>query len=145
MFSRESRYTEMLKSRSRHRIIPPLSLAMALLALRVSAAEAPAQLPDPDGKAPDTSKPVKVYILSGQSNMVGMGDISGGRSRWGRQFLNPVVSVYPGAYSPTADYDNLTPIETKKLPAFGGVKPTPFPGGNPDRPRTHPDGKDGHL
>ena len=35
--------------------------------------EIPEVLPDPDDKAPDTTKPVKVYFLSGQSNMVGMG------------------------------------------------------------------------
>ncbi len=35
----------------------------------------PAQLPDPERIAPNMTKPVKVYILSGQSNMVGMGDI----------------------------------------------------------------------
>ena len=35
------------------------------------------QLPDPDGKAADMSKPVQVYILLGQSNMVGAGRIAG--------------------------------------------------------------------
>ncbi len=39
----------------------------------------PYPLPDPDTTPPDTTKPVKVYILSGQSNMVGMGDISGSK------------------------------------------------------------------
>jgi hypothetical protein len=34
-------------------------------------------LPDPDGKPADMSKPVKVFILMGQSNMVGMGKIAG--------------------------------------------------------------------
>jgi len=34
-------------------------------------------LPDPDGSTGTTDKPVKVYILSGQSNMVGMGNVSG--------------------------------------------------------------------
>ena len=58
-----------------------------------------------------------------------MGYIRGGSSRWGPQILDPVVSVYEGAYSPTADYDKMTPIKTKKLPVYGGVKPTPFPGG----------------
>ena len=33
------------------------------------------QLPRPDAKPADTNKPVKVFILMGQSNMVGMGDI----------------------------------------------------------------------
>jgi len=35
-------------------------------------------LPKPDGKPADMSKPVKVFILMGQSNMVGMGKITGG-------------------------------------------------------------------
>lgn len=33
------------------------------------------QLPDPDGKPADLSKPVQVYILLGQSNMLGFGKI----------------------------------------------------------------------
>ena len=33
------------------------------------------QLTDPDGKSADQTKKVKVFILMGQSNMVGMGDI----------------------------------------------------------------------
>jgi len=114
----------------------PIAVALLLVAMMtvlfvspVAAKEIPAQLPDPDDKPPATDKPVKVYILSGQSNMVGMGDIRGGTSRWGKQFLDPVVSIYPGDYSPTADYDKMTPIETKKLESFGGVTPTPFPDG----------------
>ena len=35
------------------------------------------QLPDPDGKPADMTKPVQVYILLGQSNMVGAGKITG--------------------------------------------------------------------
>ena len=35
-------------------------------------------LPDPDGKSADVSKPVQVYILMGQSNMLGFGKIGGG-------------------------------------------------------------------
>ena len=104
-------------------------IVATLFVLPAAAKEIPAQLPDPDTKPPVTNKPVKVYILSGQSNMVGMGDIRGGSSRWGKQFLDPVVSIYPGDYSPTADYDKMAPIETKKLESFGGVTPTPFPGG----------------
>jgi hypothetical protein len=33
----------------------------------------PEVLPDPDGEAPDKKKPIKVYFLSGQSNMCGEG------------------------------------------------------------------------
>lgn len=75
------------------------------------------------------SKPVKVYILAGQSNMVGIGQVTGGGSRWGAEFTDPVVSVYEGAYDPKADYDKLEPIKTLKLEEFGGTKPTPYPGG----------------
>ena len=35
------------------------------------------QLPDPDGKPADMSKPVQVYILMGQSNMLGAGRVAG--------------------------------------------------------------------
>ncbi len=34
-------------------------------------------LPDPDGKPADMSKPVQVYILLGQSNMLGFGSVKG--------------------------------------------------------------------
>ncbi|NNM31127.1 MAG: hypothetical protein HKO57_16535 [Akkermansiaceae bacterium] len=74
-------------------------------------------------------KPVKVYILSGQSNMVGIGQVTGGGSRWGSEFIDPVVSVYEGAYDPGADYDAMKPAKTLKLESFGGVTPTPYPGG----------------
>ena len=36
------------------------------------------ELPRPDGKDADMSKPVQVYILLGQSNMLGFGKIKGG-------------------------------------------------------------------
>ncbi len=44
----------------------------------VAGGEAPAQLPKPDGKPADMTKPVQVFILLGQSNMVGLGKIKGG-------------------------------------------------------------------
>ncbi|PXA04786.1 hypothetical protein DDZ13_06360 [Coraliomargarita sinensis] len=37
----------------------------------------PYPLPDPDGSAGSVDKPVKVYIMSGQSNMVGFGKVKG--------------------------------------------------------------------
>ena len=58
-----------------------VAMVMTLSVFPVAAKEIPAQLPDPDDKPPVTDKPVKVYILSGQSNMVGMGDVRGGSSR----------------------------------------------------------------
>ena len=55
-----------------------LAAAMALLALPAFAAEVRDPLPDPDGKPADMSKPVQVFILMGQSNMLGFGKIGGG-------------------------------------------------------------------
>jgi hypothetical protein len=37
----------------------------------------PKPLPDPDGSSADQSKPAQVYIMMGQSNMVGFGDVGG--------------------------------------------------------------------
>jgi len=59
-----------------------LIAAMVMAASGVLAAEKidtnpKQQLPDPDGKPADMSKPVQVYILMGQSNMVGAGHVAG--------------------------------------------------------------------
>ena len=75
------------------------------------------------------AKPIKVFILSGQSNMVGAGKVDGGSSRWGTQFIDPVVSVYKGDYDSELDYDSIEPTKTLKLESFGGVRPTPYPRG----------------
>jgi len=53
------------------------TLLMSMLALPALAADGAKQLPDPDGKPADMSKPVQVYILLGQSNMLGMGHVAG--------------------------------------------------------------------
>jgi len=63
------------------------ALVLALLVLPVAAAQIPAQLPAPDGKPGDAAKPVKVYLLAGQSNMVGMGDIAGARNLYTGVYL----------------------------------------------------------
>ncbi len=74
-----------------------LSLASAFLFHPVHAAEVPFPLPDPDGKPGDVTKPVKVYILAGQSNMVGMGNLSGARNVYDGVYLssNPEVPDGP--------------------------------------------------
>ncbi|MDA0282635.1 MAG: hypothetical protein O3B86_04700, partial [Planctomycetota bacterium] len=48
---------------------------ISLLIIQGAAAADPPPLPDPDGKPADMSKPVQVYILLGQSNMLGAGKI----------------------------------------------------------------------
>jgi hypothetical protein len=56
-------------------IVLCLLVAVFMLTVNVSAADKTKQLPDPDGKPADMSKPVQVYILLGQSNMLGAGKI----------------------------------------------------------------------
>jgi hypothetical protein len=80
-----------------------LACVLALLAIGVAnAAEEtaktaiPLELPKPDGKAGDATKPVKVYILAGQSNMVGMGDIAGARPLYPSVFLSADPAIVPG-------------------------------------------------
>ena len=55
-------------------MFPAAALAVAVCTLPVFG-EVPKELPDPDGKPADMSKPVQVYILLGQSNMLGFGKI----------------------------------------------------------------------
>lgn len=97
-----------------------------------SAAEKPDVTPQsitrPDSKAPDHSKPVKVFILMGQSNMVGMGDISGGSIAWAPAVQKPVLSVYEGEYSNSADYDKMTAASTLEVPNLGAMKAPTFTG-----------------
>jgi hypothetical protein len=55
------------------------AMAAALITLPAThAAENSQPLPDPDGKPADMTKPVQVYILLGQSNMLGFGKVKGG-------------------------------------------------------------------
>jgi len=51
------------------------TLACAILSPSVRADESRAPLPDPDGRPANMSRPVQVYILMGQSNMLGAGNI----------------------------------------------------------------------
>ena len=111
--------------RHNNRPTPALKRALTLLPALALAASLSA---GPALRAAEKS-PVKVYILSGQSNMVGIGQVSGSSSRWGAEFTDPVVSVYEGSYDASKNYDELKPVQTVKLESFGGVTPQKFPGG----------------
>jgi hypothetical protein len=65
----------MLKNFRCTTVLSCVALVTVLLILPASAAEIPSQLPDPDGKSADMSRPVKVFILLGQSNMLGFGRV----------------------------------------------------------------------
>jgi alpha-galactosidase len=72
-------------------------------------------------------KPVKVYILSGQSNMVGIGQVDGGGVRLADEVSDAVLSIYAGTPDATVDYDTLKPEKTQDLKAFGGTNPESYP------------------
>jgi hypothetical protein len=61
---------------------------LAGAALSATAQDIPAHLPSPDGRPANPAKPVKVYILAGQSNMVGMGTLSGAQNSYAGIYLS---------------------------------------------------------
>jgi hypothetical protein len=121
--------------------------ALLLAALPANANVIPVELPPPDAKPAATDKPVKVYILSGQSNMVGFGAVKPAPPQYARLFFSadptakPVAfplggtallphgvhdataSIYPGAFDPAADYSKLKPAKTESV-ALGNTAAT---------------------
>ncbi len=101
-----------------------VAVAVAGLAFSAPALDVPNPLPRPDGKAPDTTKPIKVFVLAGQSNMLEMGTIHANdpgtteaffpnaEPTEGEQKKCVNVAVYKGAWSPDIDYDKATPEVT---------------------------------
>lgn len=75
------------------------TLAQSCLILILLANSAPAQevssLPDPDGKPADMSKPVQVFVLLGQSNMLGFGKIAGSDKPGTLEHATQVEKLYP--------------------------------------------------
>jgi hypothetical protein len=76
--------------------ISSVMAALAVAVFQANAAPIPLQLARPDGQPGNPSKPVKVYILAGQSNMVGMGDIAGASPPYPCVYLSADPAVIPG-------------------------------------------------
>src|SRR5210317_846780 len=81
--------------KSSHRLLLKM-LCIASLSLPAQAASIPAQLPKPDAKPPAADKPVKVYILAGQSNMVGFGTLKGARPTYPSIYLSADPNIKVG-------------------------------------------------
>lgn len=70
------------------------------------------ELPDPDGKPADTGKPVKVFVLLGQSNMLGFGKVAGEKAGTLEHAVK-VEGLYPflvddqGAWTTRKDVRNV--------------------------------------
>ncbi len=69
----------MIKNGRFHSLWVFATLTCAVFSLPAGADESRPPLPDPDGRPANMSKPVQVYILMGQSNMLGFGKINGGK------------------------------------------------------------------
>ena len=68
----------------------PAAVLVVFLALPIVAAD----VPDPDGKPADMAKPVKVFIIMGQSNTLEMGGVAGDKE--GKlEFAVKKESLYP--------------------------------------------------
>jgi len=82
----------MMKTRS-------LAVLAALLPMCIAnaAREIPLEVPRYDGRPGDPAKPVQVYILAGQSNMVGFGHIANSRPFYPSVFLSADPAIIRGA------------------------------------------------
>src|SRR6187401_1306659 len=67
--------------------------SIATAALLTSTIAAPPEIKPRDGKPADMAKPVQVFILLGQSNMVGLGKVGGGEM--GLEHLVKTQKKYP--------------------------------------------------
>ena len=76
-------------------------LLTALLSLPALGADVPSNLPKPDGSKGDTTKPLKVYILAGQSNMVGFGRLSGAGPMYKHLYLSADPSIMTSRQLPS--------------------------------------------
>jgi len=83
-----------------------VAVLVAFQTFVAAATPVPANLPRPDGKPGDATKPVKVYILAGQSNMVGMGNCTGARCRYSGIYLtaDPAAPKGPMYIYPVGNY-----------------------------------------
>jgi len=63
--------------KQKNKLFQSLTAITLWAGLTLSASAKDGDLPDPDGKPADMSKPVQVYLLLGQSNMLGFGQVAG--------------------------------------------------------------------
>jgi hypothetical protein len=99
-------------------------LTLGLFAVAMSGLQARAadSLPDPDGKPADMSKPVKVFILMGQSNMVGAGKIGPADKPGTLEHAVKTKGLYPflvddaGNWTERKDVRNVRVMVGKKSP-----------------------------
>lgn len=72
-----------------------LVLIFNAISIPTLTAQVPDPLPAPDGSAAEHTKPVKVYILLGQSNMLGFGKVAPAETKGTLAYLTQEKKMYP--------------------------------------------------
>jgi len=91
------------------------------------ALDGPRQLVAPAAAAPNTNKPVKVFILMGQSNMVGFGDVGPETNRNTLAYLTKRAGRYPWLLAAKGDWverKDVWCVKTTVGPRQGWLTPT---------------------
>lgn len=105
-----------------HRLCAAVA-AVGLLSCAVHAAEPlGADLPRPDGKPADMSKPVKVFIIMGQSNTLEMGKVAVLEEAVKKQGLYPFMVDESGAWTKRMDVRNVHTQGSGGPEGKGGIK-----------------------
>ncbi len=108
----------------KNKLIQTLSAATVLAVLTLSVS---AELPDPDGKPADINKPVKVFIIMGQSNTLEMGRVKGDKEGT-LEYAVKTEKLYPfmvdgaGAWTKRQDVRNVHTMGSGGPGGRGGVR-----------------------
>jgi hypothetical protein len=79
------------------------------------------QLPRPDAKAADLKKPVKVFILMGQSNMFGMGNVGPETKQGTLEYLTKKEKRYPYLIDDAGKWTERSDVKyVQVMPGKGG-------------------------
>ncbi|MHC5027652.1 MAG: sialate O-acetylesterase [Planctomycetota bacterium] len=96
--------------------VSALLFAFGTIVLLASSATAVAQLADPDGTQAEMSKPVQVYILLGQSNMLGFGKIKGEEGSLEHAVRN---GLYPYLVDDAGEWTERTDVRNVRVMGSG--------------------------
>jgi len=99
-----------------------LAIGLALtgsLALSAAGQAAANTLPDPDGQPADMNKPVQVFIMMGQSNMLGFGRVTGGTD--GRlDYATQAKGLYPYLVDDNNNWTTRQDVRHAQVMGSGG-------------------------
>jgi len=85
----------MIFRQSSRRLVSIIAVVIIGLALPAVAEEVPEQLPAPPGEPAEHTKPVQVFILLGQSNMLGFGRVGPAKQQGTLTYLTQKKGEYP--------------------------------------------------